>query len=78
MTGISIQANICQILGEDSQNSLFSKKNLQKGFLWSGGRPTKFQTTTRPEYVCRSLNKIGQPAQNREQTRMGKRKAEAR
>ena len=30
INGMSIQANMCQILGEDSQNSLHWKKHLQK------------------------------------------------
>ena len=33
---MSIQANICQILGEDSENSLYWKENLQKDLCGLG------------------------------------------
>ena len=67
-----------RFLEKDSQNSIYWEKNVQMGKMWSGGRLTKIQTTTRPDYVWRSLDKIVQAAQNREQTRVSKRKAEAR
>ena len=60
-------ADICQILQEDLQSSLYWKRNLQKGYLWSGWRLTKIQTTFRPDYAWPEVwTKIGKTAQNRE------------
>ena len=45
------------------------------GFLWSGERLTKVQTTTRPDYVCpRVWTRIGKAAQNREKQEWAKEK----
>ena len=43
------------------------KEKPPKGYMWSGRRLTKIQTTTRPDYVWPPRTKIGKDAQNREQ-----------
>ena len=64
---MSIRTEVCQILGKDSQNSVYSKKKPLKGYVWSGRRLTKVQTTTRPDHACPEVwSKIGKAAQNRE------------
>ena len=55
--GMSIQATICQTLGEDLRNLLHGP----------GERLTKIPTTTRPDYVWPEVwTKIGKASQNRE------------
>ena len=45
------------------------KEKPPKGYMWSGRRLTKVQTTTRPDHVWPELwTKIGKAAQNREKT----------
>ena len=54
------------------------KEKPPKGYMWSGGRWTKIQTTTRPDYVWPEVRtKIGKAAQNREKQEWEKRKTEA-
>ena len=48
--GMSIPANICQILRKDSQNSLHWKR-FPRGHMWLGGRVTKIRTIDRPDHV---------------------------
>ena len=61
IVGMSIQTNICQISWR-----LYSR-NLLKGYMWSGERLTKIQTTTRPDHVWPEVwPKMGQAARNRE------------
>ena len=50
------------------------KEKLPKGYLWSGVRLTKIQTTTRQICMVRSLDNIGKAAQNREQQEWAKEK----
>ena len=52
--GMSIRARICQIREEDSQSSLLKEK-CPKGYLWSGRRLTKIQTTFRPDNAWREV-----------------------
>ena len=48
--GISMDQEICLILGQVIQFTLLSEKP-PEGFLWSGGRLTKQQATSRPDYL---------------------------
>ena len=51
------------------------KERPPKGDMWSGGRLTKIQTTTRPDYVWPEVwMKIGKAAQNREKQEWAKEK----
>ena len=50
----------------------FLKEKPPKGYMWSGERLPKIQTTTRPD------REWPEAAQNREKQEMGKRKTEAR
>ena len=51
------------------------KEKPPKGYLWSGVRLTKIQTTTRPDHVCPEVwTKIGEAAQNREKQEWAKEK----
>ena len=75
ISGMSIEASICQTLGEDLQNSLYQKRNLRKDICGPGERVTKIQTTTRPDYVWPEVwTKIGKAAQNREKQEWAKEK----
>ena len=48
-------------------NFTLLKEKPPRGFLWSGGRLTKVQTTTRPDHVWPEVwTKIGKTAQNRD------------
>ena len=50
--------------------TLFEEKP-PKGYMWSGWRLTKVQTTARPDHVWPEVwTKMGKAAQNREKTRM--------
>ena len=51
------------------------KEKPPKGYMWSGRRWTKIQTTTRPDYVWPEVRtKIGKAAQNREKQEWAKEK----
>ena len=51
------------------------KETPPKGYMWSGGRLTKFETTTRPDYVWPEVwTKIGKAAHNREKQEWAKEK----
>ena len=51
------------------------KEKPPKGYMWSGERLTKIQTTTRPDDVCPEvLTKFGKAAQNREKQEWAKEK----
>ena len=80
ISGTSIRTEVCRILGEDSQNSLFWKKNQPpERFVMSGRRVTKVQTTTRPDRVWPEvLIKIGKAAQNRAKQEWKKREPKTR
>ena len=70
--GMSVSAEICQILVKDSQNSLLIEK-LSRGQMRSGRRLIKIQTTTRPDHVWPEVwTKIGKAAQNREKQEWAK------
>ena len=52
------------------------KEKPPKGYMWSGWRLTKIQTTTRPDYVGAEVwTKIGKAAQNREKQERAKEKS---
>ena len=52
------------------------KEKPPKGYMWSGERRTKIQTTTRPDYVRPEVwTKIGKAAQNREKQEWAKEKS---
>ena len=47
-----------------------------EGYMWSGERLTKIQTTTIPDYVCPEVwTKIGKGAQHREKQEWAKEEA---
>ena len=73
--GMSIRADISQILGKGSRNSLHSKKNLQRiNVVREGDWPT-IQTTTRPDCVWPEVwTKIGKAVQNGEKPEWAKEK----
>ena len=76
--GMSIQTNICQILGEDSLNSPYWKKNLPKDICGPGGDWQKFKRL--PDQTMCGL-KCGPNWESRSEsriTRVGKRETEAR
>ena len=51
------------------------KETHPKGYMWSGKRWTKIQTTTRPDYVWPEVwTKIGEAAQNRKKQEWAKEK----
>ena len=65
--GMSIRTEVCQIIGKDSRCHIIERKNLQMDFLWSGGRLTKIQATTRPENLWPEVwSKMGKAAQKKE------------
>ena len=67
---MSIQASICQTLGE-----VHEIQSTKRVYLWSGVRRTKIQTTTRPDYVWPEVwTKIGKAAQNGEEQEWAKEK----
>ena len=45
----------CLILGQVSHNLLYSKKKLLTDILWSGGRLTRKQLTSRPDHLWPEL-----------------------
>ena len=72
---MSIRASIWQADGEDLQSSLCCKRKPPKGYMWSEGRLTQIQTTTRPDYVWPEVwTKIGKAAQNRQKQECAKEK----
>ena len=65
--GKSTRTGICHILGQDSQNSLYWKKNLLEDTCGPGRDSQKIQTTTGPDHVWPEVwTKIGKAAQNRD------------
>ena len=78
ITGMSIRADICQILGKDSQNSLCWKRNLQKV---TRGLERDWQRFKLPDQIMH-VQKFGRKkrswgSESRE-TGMGKRETKAR
>ena len=76
--GMSSQANISQILGEDSQNSLHWKKNLQKDIRGPGGDWQRFKQLPDQIMCGQSLDENWWSRSESRETRMGKRETEAR
>ena len=71
--GTSTRTEVCQILGKDSQNSIYWKRNLLKGYMWFGRRLTQVQATTGPDKVLPEVcAQIGKAAKKRKKTRIGK------
>ena len=70
---MSIRARICQILGEDSRNLLYWKRNLQKDTCGLGGDWQKFKRL-RDQIMCGTQvwTKIGKATQNREKQEWAK------
>ena len=65
--GLSIDQEICLILGQVSLSSLYWMRNLQTDILWSRERLTKRQATSRPDHVWPELwTKLGRTAKLRE------------
>ena len=52
--GISMDQEICLILGQVSLNLLLEEK-LPDGYMWSGERLTKRQVTSRPDFLWPEL-----------------------
>ena len=48
--GVSMDQEICQILGQVSLNLLYWKKNTPEGYMWSGERLMRKQQTSRPDH----------------------------
>ena len=62
--GISMDQEICLILGEVSLSLPYKKRNLQTDFLWSGERLTIRQVTSRPpSFLARTLGENGKKCQ---------------
>ena len=55
ISGISMGLETCLILGQVSLNLLYWKKNLPNGYMWSGGRLTRTQLTSRPDHLWPEL-----------------------
>ena len=53
--GISMGQEICQILGQVSHHLLYWKKNPLDGYVWSSGRLTRKQLTSRPDHLWPEL-----------------------
>ena len=57
--GVSSHASICQTLREDSQNWLYLKRNLPKGYMGSEERLTRIQNDYQTRLcMCRNLDEI--------------------
>ena len=65
--GTSMGQEICLILGQVSLNLIYWKKKPPNGFLWSGGRLTRKQLTSRPDHLWPELwDKMGKNAKLKE------------
>ena len=53
--GISMDLETCQILGQVSHNLLYSTEKAPDGHMWSGGRLTRKQLTSRPDHLWPEL-----------------------
>ena len=61
------ESKLIRFLERTHKVHFIEKRNLQKGFLWSGSRLTNIQASTTPENVWPEVwTKIGNAAQNRE------------
>ena len=49
--GISMDLETCLILGQVLHNLLYWKKKPPDGYMWSGGRLTRKQLTSRPDHL---------------------------
>ena len=59
---MSIRASICQILGGESQRSLYSKKNFPRGYMWGGVIPEVQRQNESPPLPTQLLNEQGSSA----------------
>ena len=58
--GISMDQEICLILGQVSLSLLYWKRHLQTDICGLGGRLTKRHVTSRPDhFMARALDKLG-------------------
>ena len=65
--GISMDQEICLILGHVSLNLLYWKKNPPEGYMWSARRLTRRQVTSRPDHLWPNLwIKLGRNAKLKE------------
>ena len=72
---MSIRASTCQILGRGFTKITLLKEKPPKGYMWSGRRPTKIQTTTRPDHVWSEVwTKMGKSRWESRKNRNGQKK----
>ena len=53
--GISMDLETCLILGQVSHNLLYFEEKPPDGYMWSGGRLTRKQLTSRPDHLWPEL-----------------------
>ena len=53
--GTLMALETCLILGQVSHNLLYSTKKLPDGYMWSWGRLTRKQLTSRPDHLWPEL-----------------------
>ena len=76
ITGISMGHETCRILRQVSHNLLSGKKKPPDGYLWSGGRLTRKQLTSRPHHLWPEILKtIGRNAKLKEKQKWSNEKS---
>ena len=65
--GISMDQEICLTVGQVSPNFVLLEEKPPDGYMWSGGRLTKRQVTSRPDSLWPELwTKMGRNAKLKE------------